>query len=65
MDLQKIAADFDRLSAEAHGAPGLITWADVTPADLEDARRLCETPEELVDELVSRFSYQPGPGFYA
>ena len=65
VDLKKVAADFNRLSAEAHGAPDLITWADVTPDDLADARRLCGTEEELVNELVSRFAFQPGPEFFA
>ena len=55
LNLTKIAADFDRFCAEAHGAPGVITWADVTPETLEDAAALTETHEELVDELVNRF----------
>ena len=60
LNLTKIAADFDRLSAEANGIPGYITWAaDVTQEDLEDAVRLCQTEEEVVDELVSRFAFQP------
>ena len=59
LNLTKIAADFDRFSAEAHGGPGVITWADVTPADLEDAAAVTDTAADLVDELVSRFAGPP------
>ena len=55
LNLTKIAADFDRFCAEAHGGPGIVTWADVTPETLEDVASVTETHEDLVDELVSRF----------
>ena len=58
MNLQKLAADFNALNEELHGS-GVVNWSHVDQPLLDDVFRLCSNDyQEILEELVSRFSYQ-------